>query len=245
MDGSGSHARTFPRGCDSYGPTVPPPEHVPDLVVGFDLDMTLVDSRPGIAATLRALTAETGVAIDADLVVGRLGPRLEDEMAEWFPADEVAGVSDRFRELYAEVGVPGTLLLPGAIEAVDTVRRAGGRTMIVTAKYEPNAHRCLAHVGLDVDVVVGWRHGPAKAETLAEHGAAIYVGDTPPDMQGARAAGALAVGVTTGPHDRAELLAAGSDLVLDSLSQFPDWFESWCHAGRRGDGDGDAPRDAR
>ncbi len=47
------------------------------LVVGFDLDMTLVDSRPGIAATLRALSAETGVFIDAELVVSRLGPTLE------------------------------------------------------------------------------------------------------------------------------------------------------------------------
>ena len=93
--------------------------------------------------------------------------------------------------------------------------------MIVTAKYEPNAHRCLAHVGLEVDVVVGWRHGPEKAETLSEHGAAIYVGDTPPDVHGARAAGAVAVGVTTGPHDRAALVDAGADVVLDSLTQFP------------------------
>ena len=54
--------------------------------------------------------------------------------------------------------------------------------MVVTAKYEPNAHRCLDHVGLEVDDVVGWRHGPGKAETLSEHGAAVYVGDTPPDM---------------------------------------------------------------
>ena len=36
--------------------------------VGFDLDMTLIDSRPGIAATYRALTAKTGVHVDADLV---------------------------------------------------------------------------------------------------------------------------------------------------------------------------------
>ena len=172
------------------------------LVVGFDLDMTLVDSRPGIATTLHALSAETGVAIDADVVVNRLGPALEVEMAEWFPADRVADVSDRYRELYSELGVPGTFVLPGAFEAV-----AGGppgRRPHDRGHREVRAQRapCLAHVGLEVDVVVGWRHGPGKAEALVEHGAAVYVGDTPPDMAAARGPRArVAVGVTTGPHD--------------------------------------------
>ena len=35
------------------------------LVVGFDLDMTLIDTRPGIAAVWDALAAETGVTIDS------------------------------------------------------------------------------------------------------------------------------------------------------------------------------------
>ncbi|HZP28262.1 MAG TPA: HAD hydrolase-like protein [Acidimicrobiia bacterium] len=205
-------------------------------VVGFDLDMTLIDSRPGVAATLRAITAETGVPIDADLVVSRLGPRLEDEMALWFPEAEVAPVSDRYRELYAALGVPGSELLPGAAEAVTAVRAAGGRSVVVTAKHGPNADLCLAHVGLAVDAVVGSRHGPGKADALVEHGAVAYVGDTPPDMVAARAAGVVAVGVTTGPHDRDTLLGAGADVVLDSLRRFPAWFAAW----RRGDGVGAA-----
>ena len=149
------------------------------LVVGFDLDMTLVDSRPGIAATIAALAAETGTRIDADVVVGRLGPPLEDEMAHWFPSDAVPAVSDRFRELYADVGVPGTVLLDGAAESVAAVRSAGGGVVVVTAKFESNAVACLDHVGLAVDAVCGWRHGPDKGLALAEHGATVYVGDTP------------------------------------------------------------------
>ncbi len=199
----------------------------PPLVVGFDLDMTLVDSRPGIAATLRALSVETGVAIDVDVVVGRLGRTLDSEMAEWFGPDRVLAMSDRFRELYVDLGVPGTFLLPGASASVAAVRAAGGHALVVTAKYEPNAQLCLARVGLEVDAVVGWRHGPGKAETLAERGAAVYVGDTPPDILAARAAGAVAVAVTTGPHDADELHDAGADVVVDSLSAFPTWLEGW------------------
>ena len=40
------------------------PQHrlaaVRELVVGFDLDMTLIDSRPGIAATWAELARRTG-----------------------------------------------------------------------------------------------------------------------------------------------------------------------------------------
>jgi phosphoglycolate phosphatase len=197
------------------------------LVVGFDLDMTLIDSRPGIAATLTALATETGVAIDAELVVNRLGPTLEDEMANWFPAERVPTVSDRYRELYTELGVSGCSLLPGARDAVAAVTAAGGSTLVVTAKYEPSARKCLDHVGLAVDTVVGWRWGPDKAITLAEHGAVAYVGDTPSDMTAARTAGAFAVGVPSGPHSADELRGAGADLVLGSLRDFTVWFDGF------------------
>lgn len=201
------------------------PEH--GLVVGFDLDMTLVDSRPGIVTTLEALCRELDAEIDAQVVVNRLGPKLEDELAEWLPPDQVLPAADRYRELYAELGIAGTELLPGAADAVAAVHEAGGRTLVVTAKYEPNAHLCLAHVGLEVGRVFGWRHGPGKGETLAEEGAAAYVGDTPPDMAGALVAEAFAIGVTSGPHGADELSDAGADLVLTSLVEFRPWLEGW------------------
>jgi phosphoglycolate phosphatase len=189
--------------------------------------MTLVDSRPGVAATLAALSAETGHEIDAAVVVSRLGPTLEDELAMWMPEAEVPAAADRYRELYAVLGVPGTELLPGARDAVAAVRRLGGRTLVVTAKYEPNAHACLAHVGIEVDAVYGWRFGPAKGETLTGERADVYVGDTPHDVAAARAAGSVAVAVPSGPHDAAELAAAGADIVLGSLAEFDGWLSEW------------------
>src|SRR6476659_7833444 len=123
--------------------------------IGFDLDMTLVDSRPGIRASMRALARESGVDIDVDVVVGRLGPKLEWELAQWFPADRVDAMSERYRELYwDECAGEGTLLLPGAQASADAVREAGGQVMIVTAKSAPLALRCLAVVGIDADVVI-------------------------------------------------------------------------------------------
>jgi phosphoglycolate phosphatase-like HAD superfamily hydrolase len=194
------------------------------LVIGFDLDMTLIDSRVGVHTAMTALIAETGAPIDADVVVSRLGPPLERELAEWVPADQIDPLADRYRELYAEVGIEGTDALPGAMAALESVRAMAGRILVVTAKYGPNAWRCLEQTNLPADDVVGWRHGPQKGETLAEHGAVVYVGDTPPDMDAARIAGAIAVGVPSGPFTAAELEASGADVVLDSLVEFPRWL---------------------
>ncbi|MET9923982.1 MULTISPECIES: HAD family hydrolase [unclassified Streptomyces] len=205
--------------------TVPAPApHPAPLTVGFDLDMTLIDSRAGIAATYRALSAETGVPIDDALVVRRIGPPLEEELANWFPADQVAAAGDRYRALYPDHAIAPSTALPGARESVEAVRALGGRAIVVTAKYEPNAKLHLAHLGIEPDSVTGWLWAEAKGEALKEYGAQVYVGDHVGDVRGARAAGALSVAVTTGPCDERELRAAGADVVLADLTEFPAWL---------------------
>ncbi|NEC64996.1 HAD family hydrolase [Streptomyces sp. SID9727] len=200
------------------------------LTVGFDLDMTLIDSRPGIKAVYEALVAETGTPIDTDLVVSRLGPPLEDELTNWFPAADVPAVANRYRALYPTYAIEPTHALPGAREAIEAIRERGGRTMVVTAKYEPNAKLHLAHLGIEPDVVAGNLWAEQKAVALKEHGATVYVGDHVGDVRGARAANAVPVGVATGPCDAEELRAAGADVVLTSLTELPAWLEA--HAKR-------------
>ena len=195
------------------------------LVVGFDLDMTLIDSRPGIGAVWEAVSARTGVAIDRELVVGRLGPPLAVEAAHWFPADQVPAAVELYRSLYPEIAVGSATLLPGAAEAIKAVRRHGGRVMVVTAKNEPHARLHLEHLGLDVDEVVGDVWAEEKGTVLRDHGATIYVGDHLGDIRGARAAGAVALGVPTGPIPAEELRLAGADVVLADLADFPYWLD--------------------
>jgi len=199
------------------------------VTVGFDLDMTLIDSRPGIKAVYDALSAETGVFIDSALAVTRLGPPMDEELANWFPAERIAALGDRFRELYPAYAIEPTPALPGAVEAVAAVRAAGGRVVVVTGKYAPNAGLHLAHLGIDAEVR-GWLWAEAKAEALVEYGAAVYVGDHVGDVLGARAAGALSVAVATGPYSPAELRAAGADVVLGDLTEFPAWFAGYSSA---------------
>jgi phosphoglycolate phosphatase len=192
--------------------------------VGFDLDMTLIDARPGIRACYQALAKRTGVAIDCDLVVTRLGPPLEQELANWFPAEEISAVATRYRAMYPQHAVPGTVAMPGARAAVRAVQAAGGRVVVVTAKYEPNAKLHLEHLGIPADAVIGDLWAERKALALREEGASIYVGDHVGDIRGAQVAGAYSVAVATGPCSSDELRAAGAEVVLPDLTVFPAWL---------------------
>ena len=189
------------------------------LTVGFDLDLTLIDPRPAVRAIGAQLAVEEGARIDVELWASRLGPPLEHELAQWLPAERVLPAAARYRELMGEIGGPLISLLPGAAEAVATVRASGGRAVVVTAKSEALARRALDDLEVEVDEVVGWRWAEAKAEALLEHGATVYVGDHPGDVRAARAASALCVGVLTG-GERPE----GADVLLTDLTGFPAWF---------------------
>jgi len=189
--------------------------------VGFDLDMTLIDSRRAIMASFAGVAADTGVPIDPAAVDRRLGIKLEDELAYWFPADQVPPAVRLYREHYLRLAGPLTSVLPGAREALAAVRAAGARAVVITAKYEVTARLSLDGVGLAADEIFADVHGPQKAAVLAGLGAGVYVGDTPADMAAAVQAGARAVGVTTGSFTERDLAAAGADLVLASLADFP------------------------
>ncbi|MGC4810656.1 HAD family hydrolase [Micromonospora sp. DT228] len=194
---------------------------MPALTVGFDLDMTLVDSRPGIAAAYRALTAKTGVPVDAELAVSRLGPPLRTEIAHWFPPEQIESAVRVYRELYPAYAITPSVLLPGAREAIDAIRARGGRVLVVTSKIGRLARLHLDHLGLTVDELAGDLFAEQKATALREHDATHYVGDHVADMVAAATAGVPGIGVATGPCSRDELRAAGAEAVLDDLTEFP------------------------
>jgi phosphoglycolate phosphatase len=192
--------------------------------VGFDLDMTLADTRNGIAAVYDALAAETGVLIDSALIATRLGPPLDVELANWFSAEQVPAMIARFRELYPDIAIPATVAMAGAVEALEAVRDAGGHCMVVTAKNQRHAEGTVSFLNLPVDRIAGGLWASAKGAALVEQGAGTYVGDHVGDVDAARAAGAVSVTVATGPYDATALRAYGADVVLPDLLAFPGWL---------------------
>ncbi|MET9341675.1 HAD hydrolase-like protein [Nonomuraea sp. NPDC003804] len=195
--------------------------------MGFDLDMTLADTRSGIAAVYDQLAERLGVAIDSATVITRLGPPLEYELANWLPPHDVPAAATLFRQLYPEVAVPVHTAMTGAYDAVRAVREAGGRVIVVTGKNLRDATSTVELLGFEVDEIVGSVFGAEKGSALARFGAAAYVGDHVADIEAARAGGAVSVTVATGPYTVGELRDHGADVALADLTEFSAWFGAW------------------
>ncbi|MBU2667628.1 HAD family hydrolase [Actinoplanes bogorensis] len=183
--------------------------------------MTLIDSRPGIRVAYRALTDKTGVFVDADLAVTRLGPPLRTELAHWFPASELEEAVTTYRALYVDHAITPTVPMPGAVEALTAVRSLGLRVVVVTSKLGRLAALHLDHLGLVADELAGDLFAEGKATALTSHDVRWYVGDHVADMVAARTAGVPGIGVATGPCSVSSLQEAGAAYVLDDLTALP------------------------
>jgi phosphoglycolate phosphatase len=193
--------------------------------VGFDLDMTLIDSRPAIMAAFAAVSRDTGTRIGLDQVDTRLGIKLEDELGFWFPPQDVPAAASCYRRHYVRLAEQETSALPGAREALEAVRAAGERVVIITAKHPVSVAPSLRAAGLTADEMFTHVHGAEKAAVLRSLQASAFVGDTPADVAAGISAGVRAVGVTTGSFSAANLREAGAEVVLGSLEDFPVWYQ--------------------
>lgn len=198
-------------------------------VIGFDLDMTLVDSADAIVDGIAHTCRVYGATIDEERVRSTVGLPLERVFPDYIPHVPYAEALEVYRDRYLSHGLAMQSLLPGAREALEAVTADGATVLVVSAKKDTHVRLVLERVGLSayVPTVVGERFGEGKADALREAGARVYVGDHAGDVLGARSAGAVAVAVATGPTDRCALVDAGADVVLDDLTGFVAWWRGW------------------
>ena len=197
-------------------------------VVLFDLDGTLVDSGGIILASMRHAT-RTVLArelADEELMAAVGGPGLEAQMQAFSPER----VDDLVR-VYREHNEPLHEQLEccaGMDTLVAELSLQGRRLGVVSAKRRATVGLAFAQIPLGhrFEVIVGGddtdRQKPHPEPLLlaldrmgVRAGDAAYVGDSPYDMQAARAAGVYGVGVTWGRiHHRDTLV--GADVVVDT-----------------------------
>ena len=202
------------------------------LSVLLDLDGTLVDSQPGIAASclasLRALGHDPGEALDIKSVVG---PPLEDilrALLERYGDDRIEEAVAAYRHHYGEIGLLETSPYPGICCALQEMKRAGIRIYLATSKREIFARRILENLKFTpyFDGIYGSMPGGKLdrkpeliAHILSEQGIrashSLMIGDRRLDIIGAHAVNMRGVGVLWGYGSRGELETAGADRLVE------------------------------
>ena len=202
----------------------------------FDLDGTLADTAPDLAAALNHVLASLGrETIDPDSVrnlvghgarslirrgLAATGEASEELVEEGFPL---------YLDFYSANICNGTKVYPGIEAALDKLRDEGLALAVCTNKLESLTHQLLEALGWTdrFDSVVGGdtllvrKPDPAplhEAIARARGGRAAFVGDSITDADTARAAGVPFVAVSFGFSDRpAEELGAGA--LIDSFEE--------------------------
>jgi phosphoglycolate phosphatase len=205
-------------------------------LVLFDLDGTLVDSTPGIWASVRYAAAELGLPAPTPAQLrGMVGPPLQDAFALVLGVAP-ARVSDAvaaYRRHYAAGALLDVTVYDGVPDLLRRLRNGGATLAVATSKPEPFARRVLAATGLlgsfatvhgaTLDGTV--RHkDQVVAAALAAHAGTrdpVLVGDREHDVLGAAAHGLPCVGAGWGPAPDGELAAAGAAVVVAQPADVP------------------------
>lgn len=202
----------------------------------FDLDGTIVDSAPGITATLAWTFEQLGKPIPtpSELLV-YVGPPILDSFRDLarFTPDESQRALELYRGRYLEGGVFNATLYPGVDRVIKAIHESGTPLSLATSKPEKPATLILEHFGLAqyFDVITGASEDEmrsAKADVVEEallrltgRGAdisrPIMVGDREHDVHGAAAHGVPTILVEWGYGSVAE--QAGTLAVASSSDE--------------------------
>ncbi|MBD7919427.1 HAD hydrolase-like protein [Cellulomonas sp. Sa3CUA2] len=205
----------------------------PAPLVLLDLDGTLTDSYPGIAASARVAFTTLGMPVPDDAALrGFVGPPLVDSFARFgVPPARVTEAVDAYRGYFRTTGMWENSVYDGIPEQLVALRDAGVRLAVATSKPEVFAGPICERFGLAryLEGVFGapLDHVPSSKATvvaaaldaLRPGGAVLMVGDREHDVHGARANGVDCLGVAWGYAQPGELLEAGSLGVVDHVGE--------------------------
>ncbi len=201
------------------------------LAILFDLDGTLVDSIELIvAAAMNAFASRPGPSPSEAQIRNTIGRPLPTTFGPWLvDDDDLPFLISKYREYQLEHHDRLTSAYDGIVDAVAALDAAGCSMGIVTSKVGFMAERALVHTGLAryMKCIVAsdstTRHKPEPEPVLmalerlgASRHQAMFVGDSPYDMQSGRAAGVHAVGVAWGAFTTDTLLEAGAEVILQN-----------------------------
>lgn len=199
----------------------------------FDLDGTLLDTLADIAESANAVLRQFGFPThrvdDYRWLVGD-GVKVLFEKA--LPAgasepDWIAKCGEAFGEFYGRNWNHATRPYEGIAELLDALEARRIKMAVLSNKPHQITRLCVEEffAGWDFEVVLGQREGvPRKPDPTGALEVArqmdirpqqfVYLGDTPTDVETARGAGMLPVGVAWGFRPATEIASAGAAAII-------------------------------
>ena len=215
----------------------------------FDIDGTLIDSNPAHVEAWRIAFERHGYRIARDRIeaeIGKGGDKLVPDVLGR-EADERDGDSLRKAEPeeFAKIGkARGFHAFPRAIELLDVVRRRGVKVILATSSQKKQLATLQKYSGVDLeaacDVLVTADDAEESKPAPDIVAAAVrkaklspaqcaMVGDTLYDMQSAKHAGVIGLGVLTGYQSRETLKHSGARAVYRDVAEMLDNLHDVLH----------------
>lgn len=212
----------------------------------FDCDGTLVDSGATIHRALAESFGRQGIAVPAQQQARRvIGLSLTEAMAALLPdhaPERHEDLVEDYKQSFSALRAAGQVeepLFDGIVDLLDGLVADGWLLGVATGKSDRGLKLCLEKHGIAdrfVTLQTADRH-PSKphpsmaelamAEAGAEPATTVVIGDTSFDMMMARAAGARALGVAWGYHEKDELLEVGAEAVAETPADVMTIVKGW------------------
>ena len=208
----------------------------------FDLDGTVIDTMDDLVALTNQVLDEFNMPrhskaeIQSYVGNGALALMLQ-AVPPGTPEDITSAALTRWKELnpqFDQLSRP----YPGISETLEKLRREGVRIALLSNKFDYGVQVMVnAKLPNVFEVARGERPDtPRKPDPTglsnifrqleADPALSAYVGDSPGDIQVAKNAGCLAVGVSWGYRSVEDLAQAGADVIVDCAEQLLDLIET-------------------
>lgn len=196
----------------------------------FDVDGTLVDNLSLIVDSFNLAIANfAGRRFSIEEAYARFGPTLEEMIAGFVPANELANAIERYYGHYQAAFKSSARIYPGIPELVKSLQNAGVRTGACTGSSRRMAEITLEQSDLDqmfrvVTTADEVRYAKPDPESIvltmqrmrADAGLTISLGDSARDIVASRKAGIRSAAALWGFGDESQLLSLHPDFAFRS-----------------------------
>ena len=205
------------------------------FAVLFDLDGTLIDTIGLLLECVHhSFEGRTPAPTDEEWIAG-IGTPLRRQLAAYVSSEkEIEEVIDSYRAYQRIHHDRLTNAYPGVIETLTELERRGHPMGVVTSKSNEMMDRGVQHTGLDkfMKTTIGADsctiHKPeafpvllALEELGYSSDEAVFVGDSPHDVQSGNAAGVVSIAALWGPFTKEQLAPSSPREYLADITELP------------------------